>query len=483
MLEICSLIARAGRTHFWYDELLTLHVSALQPFTVLLSALHAGADGMPPAYYVIVRLARLLPLDSQITLRLPSILGYIITLLGVYWFTRKRLTVAAGLTAVLLITQSPFRSCALEARSYALIVGFLAVAAVLWQKVDESRVWMAAFCAFLTAAVACHHLAVVALSIFAFAEVVRTVLSRGVRWGVWGSFLLAATPFLASLPMLMHFRAIFGRSFWSLPDWGTIFSTYRLYVNADVNLGLILAIVILVACAVALPKMVQRWRNATPEAHFPIPEVVLICGFLCYPALLVLLTMLMGSGYVPRYGWPAIFGLASGAVYLLRNRWRDARLLILPATFFIVFAMRSTADLRPPAAADPNVASQWWAHLMEAGRNESTLPIVITGGAFYLEAVQYAPPSLRDRFVCVVAPDAAVRLTGSDTVDRGNRILSRFVPLRVEELARFQSAHRRFLVVSDGGRFDWLTPYLIERKYPLSFLSRNGDATLYLAGQ
>jgi hypothetical protein len=85
------------------------------------------------------------------------------TLLGVYRFTRKRLPALAGLAAVLLITLTPFRWYALEARSYSLLVGFLAISALLWQRIGEKRFMTPLFALFLTVGVSFHHLAVVVI--------------------------------------------------------------------------------------------------------------------------------------------------------------------------------------------------------------------------------------------------------------------------------------------------------------------------------
>jgi hypothetical protein len=130
----------------------------------------AGADGMPPGYYLLVQLARKLPGDSRVTIRLPSILGYILSLLSVYWFARKRLPVFAGLICALLLALSPFRDLAMEARSYTLLVGFLAISAVVWQRIDDKRFMQVLFALFLTLAFSTHYLAVVAISCFGAAE-------------------------------------------------------------------------------------------------------------------------------------------------------------------------------------------------------------------------------------------------------------------------------------------------------------------------
>jgi hypothetical protein len=43
--EFSILLLKASSRLFWYDELLTLHVSNLHPFSLLWKALQAGVDG------------------------------------------------------------------------------------------------------------------------------------------------------------------------------------------------------------------------------------------------------------------------------------------------------------------------------------------------------------------------------------------------------------------------------------------------------
>jgi len=167
--EVVVLLLLASRKLFWYDELLTLHFSTLQPFSRFWTALQAGVDGMPVGYYLIVRLVNRLSGNPQVVLRLPSVMGYILALLGVYWFARKRLSGIASLTAVILIILSPFRTYALEARSYALLVGFLAISAVLWQRIDDKPYLQALFALLLALSVCSHYYGVLAISCFAIA--------------------------------------------------------------------------------------------------------------------------------------------------------------------------------------------------------------------------------------------------------------------------------------------------------------------------
>jgi hypothetical protein len=476
--EFGVLLLKASRRRFWYDELLTFHLSTLHPFSLLWSALQAGADGMPPGYYVIVQLARLLPGDPHVTLRLPSIIGYILTLLGVYWFARKKLPVLAALTAVLLISLSPFRSYALEARSYSLVVGFLAISAVLWQRIDEKRFMKPLLAVFLTLAVSCHHLAVVAIACFGMAELTWTCLSSRIRWGVWAACLLATGPFFLGLPLLLHFREIFGKNFWSQPGWVNAVSTYGRYLGLDVKPALVLIVLFgIVVCASQL-RMLGRLRDGTPKHDFSLPEIVLVGGFLSYPALLVVLTKLLNSGYTARYGWPAIFGLVLGSVYLLRSTWAASSHLLV--ALLIAFAYQAGGDAnRLRKAAGSTTVGERWTRLEALCRDEPGIPVVIASGKTYLEAAQYSPPALHDRLVEVVDTETATRLTGTDSVDTTNLHLAQFIPLRVEDLAPFEAAHQMFLLYSGGG-FDWFTPYLVEKKYNLRLLSNNDSSSVYI---
>ena len=473
--ELGILFLKASRRFFWYDELFTFHLSALQPFSHLWRALQAGADGMTPSYYAIVQLARMFPGDPHVTLRLPSILGYILTLLGVYWFTRKRLPVSAGLTAVILIALSPFREFAVEARCYSLLVGFLAISAVLWQRIGEKRFMTPLLALFLTLAVSCHHLAVVAISSFVIAELTWTLLSRRIRWGVWAACLLASCPFFLWLPALLRFRETFGKHFWARPSWRTVVGTYGNYLGLDSILALVLVVFFGIVVGDTLLRMWRRPREGSPERDFGPPEIILVGGFLFYPALLVVLAKSLDSGYAPRYGWPAILGLVLGSVYLFRTIWPKSSSAHLLGALLIAFAVQGGNDvglLSKPSKTGSTRVSERWTRLAELSRDHPGIPVVIGDGEAYLEAAKYAPPELRDRLVQVVDADIAIRLAGSDSIDRTNRILAQYIPLQVEDLAPFQAVHQRFMLYSGGG-FDWITPYLVEKRYQLRLLSKN----------
>jgi len=382
---------------------------------------------------------------------------------------------------VLLIALSPFRAYAIEARSYALVTGLLAVAAATWQRVGEKRLFTLLYGVFLMLAVSCHHLAVVAIAPFAIAELARVLKTRQIRWRIWMANVAAAIPFLVSLPMLLHFAAGFSKNFWSKPTWSTALSTYSEYIGLQPTF--LLALVLLLGFLTA--EAVRRgWQASSASDKFQpqVQELVLLMGFLSYPALLVILTKILGSGYTPRYGWPAILGFALGVVYLFRVY--TLPFVHLAVALLITFAVQTSHGLTTAARGAWITEDTRWTKLQRACHDEPAIPVVIGSGVTYLEAAHYAPADVQGRLSEVVDLDTAVRLTGADSVDRTDGLLARYIPLHVVDLASFEAAHGKFLLYS-GGRYEWLTNYLTQKGYRLRLLSSeaSGDFRIYLVNR
>jgi len=467
--EVVVLLLLASRKLFWYDELLTLHFSTLQPFSRFWTALQAGADGMPVGYYLIVRLANTLSGNPQVVLRLPSVMGYILALLGVYWFVRKRLSGIASLTAVILIILSPFRTYALEARSYALLVGFLAISAVLWQRIDDKPHLKGLLALLLALSVCCHYYGVLAISCFAIAELTWTLLSRQIRWKVWAAFLIGTFPFFLGLPILLRFRNVFGENFWSKPGWSMAVTTYNAYLGLDVEIALVLILFFAVLAAERLLRTLRGHTEEITRNDFSLPEIILIGGFLFYPAFLVLLTKVLGGGYVFRYGWPAILGMVLGAVYLLRTSWLQSWPRQFLAVLLLVFVYQARIDVKQ-LSGSAGISEPWMIRFAEVSRAESDgLPVVIGSSVTFLEASHYAPPELRERLV---------QLVGS--ADKGNRLLAQFIPFKFEDRTSFEVEHSRFILCSYGFD-DGITQYFLDKRYRLTLLSKYGSHSLYIA--
>jgi hypothetical protein len=475
--ESVALYFKAMGRLFWFDEMLTLNVSSLKPFSTLWAALRAGVDGMPVGYYLVVQLARKLPVDPHVALRLPSILGYILTLGGVYFFTRRRLSGAAALAAVLFISLTPFRIYALEGRSYALLVGFLAIAACLWQRVGEWNFATPIFALFLTMAVACHHLAVFSICCFLLGELLWAFQSGRMRWGVCTACLVATVPFWINLPLLMHFKSVLGKHFWSPSTWSAITGTYAGYLGLSGFITTGLVVFLGIALGNSILEALRSPGGQLRDCFSP-SEMMLIISLLFYPAALAALTRIAGSGYVARYGWPVILGITLGLIHLFRPSRLSSTMLL--TALAIAFLIQSNFERRTVFKTGRAREEVVWEKLAELSRAEPDIPVVVDEFA-YLSAAEYAPASLRDRLVDIADNDMAVRLIHMDSTEKAIELLSEFVPLRVDKVTSFEAAHPRFLVYSMNGDYDWFATYLFQNRYDFKLLSESDRKLIFIA--
>jgi hypothetical protein len=478
--EFVSLCVEAYKKPFWYDELFTVHGSGMSSFALLGRALMAGIDSMPPYYYELIRLVGRLPGDPQVVLRLPSIIGYLLALLGVYWFASRKMPAFAGLAAALLISLSLFRPYAIELRPYSLLVGFLAVAAAAWQRIGEKRFMTPILAMLLAMTATVHYSGIMAVSVFIAAELAFEAAWRRVRWGVWAAFLPAVGVSLLAFPFFSRFEALYFNPA-DTPGWGTVISTYGAYMGVETKL--VLVVIALFVLHVALPAAL---RPISPDRaqlvrNFSLPEFVVVGGFLFYAGAFVVVSRIRHAGYHFRYGWPSILGLALAIVCLFAMMTIPWGRLVL--ALLIAFAAQCCFNLTAPPKWVFSRDGARWEKLAQAARVEPGAPIVVASGISYVEMAYYAPPDLRQRLEAVADTQSALRYIGSDRVDKVLRASVPFTDLRVEDLKQFQAVHQRFLLYS-GGPFEWFTPYLVERGYSLKLLLVDGPGySLYLAAR
>ena len=476
----CFLLARDRA--LWNDELLTLYISRLPSLDVVRAALAAGADGMPITYDLIARLAQTLIRNPPLGVRIPSMLGYLVLLASTYAFARKGASPLASICAVLLIALSPVREYAFEARPYAIVIGCVALAAVLWQRglEEERRFTAPALALILGLAVACHTTAIAVLAAFAAAELAYAFTRRRLRWNIWIAFGAAALPFVLNFSTVQHYRELYGATFWLRPAWAHVVTTYQ-YLSSDTNLTIAALIVLLVSAPLASTRGRMRDGAGSWPQGFSAPEWVFLVFLALVPATLVAGTKILHGGYVPRYGLPALFALAIGSVVGLKLAPRT-----LAAVFLALFA---AFPLQYPLAMHrlektgntERSAQERWILVDQIVRRFPGAPLVIDDPGRVLEARYYAPGTLRNRLVEVIDRKKAVEAIGYDTSELNNEILSHFVPLRILALAEFETSSRQAILYSAGGA-DWLTQYFVARGDLPQLLWRSPDGAeqLYL---
>jgi hypothetical protein len=478
--EFVLLVLEAEQKNIVWDELITFYVSSVRPFPVMWKALKAGMDGMAPGYYALIVLIRKIPGDARIVLRIPSLIGYLLSLAGVFWFVRKRFPPVAALSAVLLLAVLPYRDFAIEARSYAPFVGLLAVSAALWQRADEK--WWAkpllAVC--LTSAVTLHYVAVVALVGFGLAELAFSWCSRRLRWSVWLIYLIATLPFLFNLPFMTALRSVYGNHYWAKTAWTTALLTYGPIFDMNPRLALAGVVVFALTVASMLWRFWENSEKAWPKKGFQLPEILLIGGWLIFPAILVVLAKIAGSGYTDRYGKPAVLGLVLGLIFLVGEIWtKPAASRVLGALLFVFLYQTAEYSHMLIRSHRPKPEDRW-SEMTKISNADPSIPVVLDTVDQDLEMMYYPAPGIRQRIVRVVDPDTAVRLTGTDTSEVIHRAFGRFLSWPVEDSTSFLAAHKKFFVQSDYRIYSWFLRSVIEKKYHVTLLRQNDSSTISL---
>ena len=148
---------------FWYDEMCTVLVTRLPSVSTIWRALKQAADGNPPLYYVVERVASRLVQNEQIAFRIPSIAGFCCAVVCVFLFVRKRSgpKIALVCTTLLLISLI-FTTYAVEARPYSLVVAVFAIALLCYQHAP-AKPWMLLMGFSLALGLAMHYYAVFTL--------------------------------------------------------------------------------------------------------------------------------------------------------------------------------------------------------------------------------------------------------------------------------------------------------------------------------
>ncbi|MFQ3581192.1 MAG: glycosyltransferase family 39 protein [Chloracidobacterium sp.] len=160
----------AAVTPIWLDEWYTICVATMPTFREMIGMIWDGPDTQPPLFYLITRGIIDILGESNLTLRLPSTVGFWVFCISLYLFVRvsKGSIIAASVALVFpCVIHSSYY--AREARPYALVLGCLGIALVCWQ-LREQKLY-SIYCKVglaisLSLAVSLHYFAI--FSVFAF---------------------------------------------------------------------------------------------------------------------------------------------------------------------------------------------------------------------------------------------------------------------------------------------------------------------------
>lgn len=477
----------AARKLLWNDELYSFYVATQPTMSDVWGALKAGGEQTPPLFYVFTRAAFGLFGNNNLSIRLPEMLAFWGMSVCLYVFVRRRTSNLAGLVAALTPLVTSAYPYSYEARPYALVLGWAALALLSWQSASLGRsrpLWIAALAISLAATLSSHYYGLFVLLPIALGELVRTAERRRADWAVWAAMGFAVVPLVFQLPLLRAGAAYAG-TFWSPPQWVNVPDFYE-----DLLKPALVPIVAVLVIALLL-RALHRQEPAAAQRQPPLPVVDLAAaiGFVLIPVAAVVVAKIATGAFVNRYALSAVIGFAvlagigSALAFWRRPGLQFGLALILAGAFAFAQAREALAPTgvsTPISAATIQRAADWVNAVPDA-----TLPVVIADPHNLAVLSHYAPPSLRARIVYAADPDRALRELGHNSVERGMLdLLQPWFHMNVVRFEPFVASHDEFLVYGDFVRLaflNWIVPALRQQGFEIVLLNRAGDDMLLLA--
>lgn len=458
-----TLAARAEVKPFWHDEIYTIVGAQLPSFRVLWRADREGLDLSPPlntaATMTVLKIAR----PGRIAVRLPAIAGFLCAAWAAFEIVRRRVGALSGLCAVLVLCFTAAQRFAYEARGYGLMLGCFGLALYGWSEAARGRrraVHLPLLAAALAAGCWAQYFGAVAFVPIVAGEAVRSIARRSLDLPIVVALAAGAAGVLPLLP-LIHTAAAQAGTFWAHATVQSLPTLYLFLLEP-----LIWRPLAYVAAAILVIAVAERiLRRSGTASRLPAYETVAGITAMLIPAIALLGAVASTGTFADRYALDGSLGFAIGIPLLISTAAGGRRLAtaILPVVLLYLFLPGAYLSIQQ--ARDPFV-SPFDERPALAADARGTEPVVITGGLMYLQLWYYAPADLRQHLWYVADPAAALRLTGTDTLDRGYQELRRWAAVQAPDYSSFMAAHPSFLLYgagsgwisdqlkADGARFD-----------------------------
>ena len=469
LIRLC-LTARSNP--FWYDEIVTRAVAAQTSLAGGMRALLDGVDSHTPFFYLIEFYALRLFKNEEFALRLPSVLAFAIALVCVFAYAKRRWTEVGALgCAACLLATTAFQRYATEARAYSMLLAFIALALVCYDRLP-SRIWTIGLGLSLLLAEAVHYYAIISILPFIFAELGHIWLTRSVRWQVWAAIACPIVPLAVTWRFLAAIRSAYGGHFWVHTGLEAVPLSYGELLSVGPVMGGVVAIILL---AVQGWEVLLTWRRKSVSNT---SEAVLRTGLLSLPLISLFVAILLHVPMLPRYVIATEL-----AVALVIGSFRVVPKSIGLIVFsFLAFNVAISEAMFWNSFASLHATRQ--TVLMErfiesAGYPE--LPVVVAHGLAFLPLARYGSPELQSRLAYIVDVPKALEYSRTDSIDENLIRLRRYTMIRVIDFSEFARNHPEFLLFTRELKpdFDWLTPYLAKTARSMEVLAESREGKVY----
>jgi uncharacterized membrane protein len=473
---------QASRTlPLWHDELFTYWIAQTPNLSTLFQDLHT-LDLNPPLVYLLTRLSFHLFGVSTLATRLPEILGFLLALLALFRFVRLRLGTSFALFAAALLLISDSASFAFEARPYALLLGFLALAMTAWQSAvrPHSRTSnrlpaLAILFLAVLGMLLSHIFSVLAVAVLLLAELDRQRRNRALDPPLLVTLGLPLVAVLTYLPMLRNhgaslFPVDFQPTFESIAEFFLESISRPLLALLFTALGC-LAVFRLKHLAPGPPAQGARWSFTQPEWTF-------IAGLFLAPLALMFELMRTHGAFFPRYAAIETFGVVLLTVALLA-RWTmtgsgtpqarpDPRaallgflLIVLVSGLWIVLPKQLAAHTLIPTTANSEPPLKPCQACALTAAADPSIPLVDASGLTFVEMNHREAPATLTRLFYLTDPTASAHFAHANIFENEAAVVQGFhLAGHVQPYSAFIAQHPRFFVL---GTYDYPEDWLLRK--------------------
>jgi len=472
-------------TPLWFDEFLTLFIARLPSAHAMLRAI--PADGQPPLQYFLTHPLLVWFGFSELVLRLPEVLAYMLAGLCAWRIARVHGNPIQALFATVSVMGGIAIYLAYTARPYEMLFAFTVAAFASWQaaclSVRRRILPLAALTFFIAASIFTHYFGIIHIGVFLLAgEGTRILRRRRPDFPMLAAIVVGLLPLFITAGMARQSSVLLrdairqSTHFWARPSPLDLFSYGYMVPPA------------LLVATFAL-WFTHKPRFSDPRIGTPVPTVPVYewaaVGALCLLLPAQILIAYCVTGYSqPRYAISTSLGLALLATWglprvpRLRPGIQPAMGIAAVSVLVLILCEVAVAQFhrqlwRPQPAADAV------SPVLSAVPPGSS-PIVVANAFDYPADWWYSPPPLRERLIYLSDTEYAVRQ--SDFLPELSLMADReVVPMPIAPYSAFVAGHPHFLLFCSGAaRLDWTCSRLAhDGSWHLTLIGADSSGGLY----
>jgi hypothetical protein len=300
------------------DEFFVLQTDSVPSYAQLLHIQRSYPISLDPlVYHTLAHLAISLFGAGAFALRLPSLLGYLLMQLCLFYFVRRIANEHAAIFAMAFPAMTATLFYSAEGRPYGLLLGFYGLAMVSWQHATRRASQRTASLILLALAVALtlntHYFGVLLLLPLCAAELFRTIQRRRLDLPVVADILFGMACIAFALPFEKS-AAVFRKNYYNAGkvSYHTITVAYRSlfldYTATSLTLQHLVAIGLVIFAALLVFGCLRQLRSK--DLQFPNAELVFVIVLAALPFFGFLLAQFVTHSIEVRYVLGAILAIS-----------------------------------------------------------------------------------------------------------------------------------------------------------------------------